>query len=103
MIKEGIILNPALNVTNSMGLTSNQWLVKEALDKRNEIAKAYEKLGVKINPLLLIQLPNDSSERTTSEDETIKEEVIAYLDTIKSINTANGKLAIWLIWRKNES
>jgi len=100
MIKEGIILNPALNVTNSMGLTSNQWLVKEALDKRNEIAKAYEKLGVKINPLLLIQLPNDSSERTTSEDETIKEEVIAYLDTIKSINTANGKLAIWLSGEK---
>lgn len=96
MIKEGVVLNPALGRVDSTGLTANQWLVKEALTKREELAKAYERLGVKINPLLLIQLPNDTTENTSAEEETIKEEVIAFLDEQHAINTANGKLAIWL-------
>lgn len=96
MIKEGVVLNPALGSVDSKGLTSNQWLVKEALKKRVELAKAYERLGVKINPLLLIQLPNDTTESITAEEETIKEEVISFLDEKYTINNANGKLSIWL-------
>ncbi len=96
MIKEGVVLNPSLGQVDSKGLTTNQWLAKEALNKRNEIAAAYEELGVKINPLLLIQLPNDTTEHVSADEETIKEEVIAYLDEQHAINTANGKLAIWL-------
>ena len=96
MIKEGIILNPAIDKHDSQAHTLNQYLVKEALDKRNELAEAYKELGININPLLLIQLPNDSSERLTDDDNTIIEEVKEYLDKVKGINIANGKLAIWL-------
>ena len=96
MIKNGIVLNPAIDVSRSDGLTANQWLIKEALNKRNELAAAYKELGVGINPLLLIQLPNDSSEANTAEDNTIKEEVIEYLRAMHDITTENGKLAVWL-------
>ena len=96
MIKSGIVLNPAIDIARSDGLTANQWLIKEALNKRNELAAAYRELGVGINPLLLIQLPNDSSEANTAEDNTIKEEVIEYLRAMHDITTDNGKLAVWL-------
>lgn len=96
MIKNGIVLNPAIDVAHSDGLTANQWLIKEALNKRNELAAAYNEIGVNINPLLLIQLPNDSSEANTAEDNTIKEEVIEYLRAMHDITNANGKLAVWL-------
>lgn len=96
MIKSGIVLNPAIDVARSDGLTANQWLIKEALNKRNELAAAYRELGVGINPLLLIQLPNDSSESNTAEDNTIKDEVIEYLRAMHDITTDNGKLAVWL-------
>ena len=96
MIKSGIVLNPAINIAHSDGLTSNQWLIKEALNKRNELAVVYKEIGVNINPLLLIQLPNDSSEVNTAEDNTIKEEAIEYLRAMHDITTENGRLAVWL-------
>ena len=96
MIKSGIVLNPAIDVAHSGGLTANQWLIKEALNKRNELATIYKEVGVNINPLLLIQLPNDSSESNTTEDNTIKEEVMEYLRAMHDITTENGRLAVWL-------
>ncbi len=95
MIKEGVVLNPALDF-NSPNSSLNQHLIHLALEKREELASAYNKLGVNINPLLLIQLPNDKSENMTTEDESIRKEVVEYLDLIKGINTTNGKLAVWL-------
>lgn len=100
MIKEQIVLNPNIDVSETRGLTSNQWLVEQALAKRQEVAEAYEKLGVKINPLLLIQLPNDTSEKTTIEDETIRDEVVSYLDDKCRISAENNRLAIWLSGEK---
>lgn len=94
MIKQGVVLNPALNFTDPNG-SLNQHLVSLALKKREELAEAYRKIGVHINPLLLIQLPNDK-DKMDKDDESIKEEVMQYLDTIKNINVDNGKLAIWL-------
>ena len=95
MIKEGVVLNPALDFS-APGVSLNQHLINLALKKRGELADAYAKLGVNINPLLLIQLPNDGSENMTKEDESVRKEAVEYLDIIKGINTANGKLAVWL-------
>lgn len=66
------------------------------------MAEAYRKEGVDINPLLLIQLPNDG-ETMTGDDNSVKEEVLTYLDSIKGINVANGKLAIWLSNEKTDN
>ena len=96
MIKEGVILNPDVTSEYNDELELNQHLIKKALAKRKQLAKAYQQLGVNINPLLLIQLPNDTSETMTSEDEAIASQVRQYLDISHSINVENGKLAVWL-------
>lgn len=101
MIKEGVVLNPELVFKESLG-SLNQHLIYLALKKRKELAEAYNKLGVNINPLLLIQLPNDS-EGMSSEDNSVKEEVLEYLDKIENITVNNGKLAIWLSNEKTDN
>jgi type III restriction enzyme len=104
MIKKRVELNPNVSGNDRLGedLTVNQQLLEKALRKRNELAKAYKAMGVDINPLLLIQLPNDSKETLTSEDLTVRDEVVTYLDNVKNINVNNEKLAIWLSDNKDK-
>ena len=95
MIKKGIELNPNVKSSKEQSeLTVNQRLLKKALEKRKELAESYKEYG--INPLLLIQLPNDSSESMSSKDKTIAEEMQAYLEQVCDISVANGRLAVWL-------
>lgn len=101
MIKENIILNPAINFNNALG-SLNQHLIRLAMDKREELAKAYKELGVDINPLLLIQLPNDTSEKLSNEDSKVKDEVLSALEAY-GVTTTNGKLAIWLSNEKTDN
>lgn len=100
MIKEGIILNPALDEYEQEGRTLNMVLMDIALQKREQLIAAYQKIGSNIHPLLLIQLPNDDKETNSVEDEQYIEQVIQYLDIYKGITTRNNKLAIWLSGRK---
>lgn len=93
MIKESIVLNPALNPGDD---SLTETLIREALAKRNEIAQAYNSLNININPLLLIQLPNDTNEANTAEDTRIKDEVVKYLSAKEGITVQNGRLAVWL-------
>lgn len=95
MIKRGIQLNPNIHSSKEQSdLTVNQRLLKQALKKREELAKAYKEHG--INPLLLIQLPNDSSEALGANERTIADEMKAYLENWCDISVDNGKLAVWL-------
>ena len=106
MIKENIVLNPALDFKDPHG-SLNQHLIWLALQKREELAKAYDHAhekgeAEKINPLLLIQLPNDISESLTADDTKVKDEIITTLNAY-GINTTNGKLAIWLSGEKTDN
>ena len=95
MIKKVIELNPNVKSNKEQSeLTVNQRLLKKALEKRRQLAEAYREYG--INPLLLIQLPNDSSESMSSKDKTIAQEMQAYLEQVCDISVANGRLAVWL-------
>lgn len=96
MIKKQVILNPDITEGWTDDRELNQHLINKALEKRNQIAAAYKELGVNINPLLLIQLPNDTSETMSAEDTQIAEQVKTYLRVIKGIDAENGKLAVWL-------
>ena len=101
MIKEGIILNPALDEYQQPdGKPLEQILMDIAIGKREEIRAAYQKLGLDINPLLLIQLPNDTSESESLEDKKYIEEVTHYLLS-RDITTSNHKLAVWLSGKKD--
>jgi len=94
MIKKNVVLNPSLDHHSQKGRSLNQVLLDEAIKKRDKISEAYKEQGLNINPLLLIQLPNESKEESAL-DRAIIEEVITYLKA-KEITTQNNRLAVWL-------
>lgn len=100
MIKEGVLLNPDVTSGYANDIALNEHLINKALEKRQQIADAYKKEGVNINPLLLIQLPNDTTDAMTADDTKIMEQVMQYLDVMQGINTDNHRLAIWLSKQK---
>ena len=96
MIKKQVVLNPDITKGYNDENELNIHLIECALKKRQQLAEAYKLEGTNINPLLLIQLPNDTSESMTSEDAAIADQVKSYLRAIKDITTENKKLAVWL-------
>ena len=96
MIKKQVVLNPDITKGYNDENELNIHLIKCALEKRKLLAEAYKKEGTNINPLLLIQLPNDTSESMSSDDLAIADQVKTYLREIKDITTENQKLAVWL-------
>ena len=93
MIKDGIIINPDLVVKESQEV--EDYLIDEALKKRDFLAECYKEMGKVINPLLLIQLPNDGA-TLSADDKTMRDQVVTYLKEKYDITTDNGLLAIWL-------
>ena len=100
MIKKQVVLNPDITKGYNDENELNIHLIQCALEKRRLLAEAYKKEGTNINPLLLIQLPNDTSESMSVEDAAIAEQVKTYLREIKNITTDNKKLAVWLSGEK---
>ncbi len=97
MIKEGIVLNPALDTyVQEGGKSLDQTLTDIALKKKKDIAEAYQKLNININPLLLIQLPNDTTEDVTLDDQKYIDSITTYLEVYHDITVKNHRLAIWL-------
>lgn len=99
MIKEGIVINPDIEVVESKEVEN--YLIDEAIKKRNLLAECYREMGKPINPLLLIQLPNDSATLTT-DDKSMRDQIVAYLDAEYCINLENKNLAIWLADKDNK-
>lgn len=86
MIKSEIQINPGLNK-----IETNEDIVEAALKKRKQLKESYEQLGSKVNPLLLIQIPNKKYSDIRSPEEKIMEVLENHDVTVK-----NGKLAVWL-------
>lgn len=101
MIKKGVQLNPDIKSNREQSdLTINQRLLKRALQKRDELAERLKEYD--INPLLLVQLPNDTSESLSREESSIADEVKQYLATPGiDISEENGGLAVWLSKEKS--
>lgn len=99
MIKQGISLNPSLGGTHS-DEALNIILLGEAMKRRAKLAKAYADIGVPINPLLLIQLPNDDSASMSQDEMQLKDALLSALNTTYGENTENGKVAVWLSGEK---
>jgi len=102
MIKKGIILNDDfVNFikegkiqTQKLSGGSEELVIDAAMKKRQELAKEYQKEGVNVNPLILIQLPD----RKTGLEDRIRERAESILKNKYNISTEkeNNKLAIWL-------
>lgn len=82
MIKREVQINP-----NSQHIKENKELLEVALKKRKQLKATYESLGVNINPLVLIQIPN---RKVT--DSTAPEDYIIGLLAEHNITQSNGRL-----------
>jgi type III restriction enzyme len=103
MIKKQIALNPGfkniiqqqregkVEIASSAAESTNELVIKVALQKRQELRAALKVIGSNVNPLMLIQLPD---RRQGVED--VQDEVVQILKEKHSVTTANGKLAIYL-------
>ena len=89
MVKNSVRLNHHLGMTQ--GSTTDELIIKIALEKRQELKKSYENENSNVNPLVLIQLPDSRKGMLDRKDQVIK-----LLDSRFGINTNNGKLAIYL-------
>ncbi len=99
MIKKGIYLNEDIDIDNGdAGL--NRLLLHKAMDMRSKLAREYKRLGVDINPLLLIQLPNDTTELLSSEEKTLAESIEQMLKVEYNVSEENGLLGTWLSGKK---
>lgn len=96
MIKKELIINENLRELVDDEKTSQEIIIEAAYEKRLALKKAYENVGVNINPLCLIQLPNGEAGET-------KREVIEEFLSKKEITESNKKLAIWLSGDENKS
>ena len=93
MIKECVSLNPDLKEHNLEGEGSDEFILKEALKKRTELKKRFERIGKEdINPLLLIHLPDNNSLDFTNK----KDEIENLLSKKFDITTDNGIMAVYL-------
>ncbi|MDE0091816.1 MAG: DEAD/DEAH box helicase family protein [Oligoflexia bacterium] len=99
MIKKSVKLNDGFitemkenNILSNEQLSSDEIVLKEALKKREELLKLYKEIGIDINPLVLIQLPD----RQSGKKEKLKQEIIKKLDSDYNISEENGNLGIWL-------
>ena len=99
MIKKSVVLNPGFKnilengkITTELEKGTDNFVIAEALEKRNEIVAAYAAEKSEVNPLVLIQLPD----RKTDLEEEIKNRRGQTLKEKYHISTDNSKLAIHL-------
>ena len=97
MIKKSIMLNYDLAEPQA-STTTDELIIKTALEKRWEMKREYEEEGSSINPLVLIQLPDSHNDTTDRR----RNEIVRMLHSRFDITTGNGKLAIYLSERSNK-
>lgn len=95
LIKEKIIFQTEedLESKDYDGVDQDEILVSLAFHKRNEIVTYYKDLGIEINPLVLIQLPNDDKADKTTSTITKQDFVI---NSLKEKGVYDHEIAIWL-------
>jgi len=92
LIKEKIIVQSNEDLQKHKGKDLDIVLLELGFNKRLELKKQFESLGKKVNPLLLIQLPNDDNDLIELGQPKKEEIVLKYL-TGKKINPYN--IASW--------
>lgn len=97
MIKSEIAVNPEFLNLKVDPKSSDELVIEQALKKRQHLRKAYEKDGSDVNPLVLIQLPDQKGNLINKKDDVI--EILKK----KGITEESGKLAIWLSEEKTET
>lgn len=99
LIKEKIIFQTEedLNRKDFKGMDQDEILLELAFQKRRDLIKHYKNLSVEVNPLVMIQLPNDdqAGKDTTA---TNKQEIVK--NYLKEKGVLEDEIAIWLSQEK---
>ena len=93
LIKEKIAIQTDEDLHKFNNRDLDELLIDLAISKKKEIEKEYKKLEKDINPLVLIQLPNDDSKLKDAGQKTKEEIVLTYLKK-KGIDTERD-VALW--------
>lgn len=94
LIKEKVIFQTEDDLSRKEfeGMDQDEILLELAFQKRQELVRHYKILGVNINPLVLVQLPNDDEEAKTAT--TTKRKVVEDYLVRKGIKA--NDVAVWL-------
>jgi len=91
MIKNEIRVNPEFLKIKVGAKEPDDIVIEQALKLREELKRKLEKEGSNVNPLVLIQLPDQKAKMVDKKDDVVKK-----LKDKHKITEENGKLAIWL-------
>lgn len=95
MIKTEVIVNKEIGKYTEFQKVADEAIISASLQKQEELLGFYKKINSIVNPLILIQLPNESEE-ISSLDKTKLEFVENFLKNKYNITRENGLLGIWL-------
>lgn len=95
VINEGLITRALYineNVSNNVELENeHEYLLNLAIDKQKAIRKEYRENNIDVNPLIIIQMPNNSSDMIEQIEKILENKGYSY---------KNKTVAIWLADRK---
>ena len=96
MIKEELVINPHFTEIKVDSDSVDELVIKQALQKRDELKEQFEAEGSDINPLMLIQLPNKSA---TNDDK--RGQIVKILSDYNKTEK-DGNLKTWLSEMKSD-
>lgn len=95
VINEGLITRALYineNVSNNVELENeHEYLLELAIEKQKAIRKAYKEKSIEVNPLVIIQMPNNSNDMIEQIESILEKKGYSY---------KNKTVAIWLADRK---
>ena len=97
MIKEQIVCQTDEDVRKNQGLDFDDALMQMAMDKREELKAQLESFGIDVNPLVLVQLPNDDADYKAQGVPTKEEKVLEFL---QSKGVKRERIASWFDQKK---
>lgn len=97
LIKESIVSQTTEDLKSMGRKDFDEVLLELGMEKREELAKEYRKLGKDVNPLMLIQLPNDDKDLIDAGEHTKEEIVMSFL--LKK-GVKEHKIARWFDGKK---
>lgn len=90
LIKKAIYINEGIP-QNAEIENEEKYLLELALEKHKRLVEEYRKINSKVNPLIVVQIPNKSELKQAKIEEILEEKGITYL---------NKRLAVWLSGQK---
>lgn len=98
LIKEQIVSQTEEDLKSTEGEDLDFALLRLAKEKQESLAKQWKSLGKNINPLVLIQLPDDDMKLKAQDVETKEEVVTRFLKEIFKV--PEKKIALWFDKKK---